>query len=198
MNPIFRIKADWARSPIALQSHEGLAIVDLPPIKIDSTDQKAREGAAAAVHLSVMRRFLSTDASHCVVLEDDAILKNDRAWLTWTDYDFFVPFAHNRIHLPEDSTVVVGKLPRYGAFAYLCSRQFAQRYSALLEQGGLADVLSHEAAKGLRFGSFVGNAVDHDNDAPSLVSEERRIAFLNKYPDQKKRKGWFKLPWRNV
>jgi hypothetical protein len=44
----------------------------------------------------------------------------------------------------------------------------------------------------LRFGSFAGNAVNHDNDAPSMISEERRLNFLEKYPDQK-RSRWFGL-----
>jgi hypothetical protein len=53
--------------------------------------------------------------------------------------------------------------------------------------------VSHHAAKGLRFGSFAGNAVNHDNDAPSMISEERRLNFLEKYPDQKRSKwlGFF-------
>ena len=192
MHIVYRIKADWDRSPVALATHQGLNIVDIEPIKIDATDQAQRESAANLVHKKVMKRFLEDGHPYCVVLEDDAILSGDKAWLGFTDFDFFIPFSHNRRHLPEDNRIRIGKLPKYGAFAYLCSRTFAQRYVETLEKGGLADVVSHHAAKGLRFGSFAGNAVNHDNDAPSMISEERRLNFLEKYPDQK-RSRWFGL-----
>lgn len=187
MHTIYRIKADWDRSPKALASHEGLNITDIEPVKIDSTAQVKRENGANLVHTKVMKIFLSAGLEYCVVLEDDAILSSNRDWLSFTEFDFFIPFAHNRRHLPEDFTIRHKKLPKYGAFAYLCSRAFALRYLECLEQGGLADVVSHSAAKSLRFGSYAGNAVNHDNDAPSMISEERRLEFLQKYPDQKKR-----------
>lgn len=190
MHTIYRIKADWDRSPKALASHQGLLITDVEPVKIDSTAQTKRENGANLVHTKVMKIFLDTGRDFCVVLEDDAILSTNREWLSFTDFDFFIPFAHNRRHLPEDFTIRNKKLPKYGAFAYLCSRPFALRYLETLEQGGLADVVSHTAAAGLRFGSYAGNAVNHDNDAPSMISEERRLEFLQKYPDQKKR-SWF-------
>lgn len=190
MHLIYRIKADWDRSPKALASHEGLIITDVEPVRIDSTSQEKRENGATLVHTKVMKIFLASALDYCVVLEDDAILSSNREWLSFTDFDFFIPFAHNRRHLPEDFTIRNSKLPKYGAFAYLCSRQFALNYLECLENGGLADVVSHQAAKGLRFGSFAGNAVNHDNDAPSMISEQRRLDFLQKYPDQKKR-SWF-------
>jgi hypothetical protein len=189
-HPVYRIKADWDRSPSALASHQGLPIIDVAPIKIESSDQSSRERAAVEVHLKVMNLFLSSNAPFCVVLEDDAILSGKKDWLGFTDFDFFIPFSHNRVHVEPDYTIRVGKLPKYGAFAYLCSREFAERYVAKLLAGGLADVVSHEAARGLRFGSFVGNAVNHDNEAPSMISEERRLKFLDSHPDQKY-KNWF-------
>jgi hypothetical protein len=190
---IYRIKADWPRSPAALKSHEGLNIIDIEPVKIVKTDQANRENGATAVHKKVMKIFLETDADFCVVLEDDAILTGHNEWLNFNNFDFFIPFAHNRLHLEVDLTIRNGKLPKYGAFAYLCSRQFAERYIDLLERGGLADVVSHKAAKGLRFGSFAGNAVNHDNEAPSMISEARRQQFLLKHPSQKKQPWWKRL-----
>lgn len=183
---IYRIKADWDRSPKALQSHAGLNIINIEPVKIEEIDQANRENGATAVHKKVMKVFVESNAPFCVVLEDDAILTAHKDWLTFSQFDFFIPFSHNRIHVDVDLTIRNGKLPKYGAFAYLCSREFALRYIALLEQGGLADVVSHKAAEGLRFGSFAGNAVNHDNEAPSMISEERRKNFLKKHPDQKK------------
>ncbi len=186
-HPIYRIKADWARSPIALQSHSGLKIIDVDPVKVEELDQSKRENGATAVHKKVMGIFLASNTPFCVVLEDDAIIMPVRDWLSFTQFDFFIPFAHNRVHLPQDDTIRIGKLPKYGAFAYLCSRQYALRYHEFLEKGGLADVVSHAAAKGLSFGSYAGNAVNHDNEAPSMISEERRKDFLKKYPGQKPR-----------
>jgi hypothetical protein len=193
MTTVFRIKANFERSPLALASHEGLAIVDIPQIIIEATLQSERERAAREVHANAMRAFLLTEESHCAVLEDDAILCPNRDWISFKDYDFFIPFSHNRKHLPIDLRIRDGKLPKYGAFAYQCSREFAHRYLAELERGGLADVVSHVAAKGLRFGSYAGNLVNHDNEAPSLISEERRLAFLQRYPDQKPRSIWSRL-----
>ena len=190
MHRIYRIKADWDRSPVALASHVGLNILDIEPVKIDAENQAKRENGATLVHAKVMRVFLESGEPSCVVLEDDAILATNHQWLSFTDFDFFIPFSHNRIHLDEDYTIRHQKLPKYGAFAYLCSRAFALKYLDLLSQGGLADVISHDAARGLRFGSFTGNAVNHDNDARSMISEDRRKEFLKKYPDQKKR-TWF-------
>jgi hypothetical protein len=188
---IYRIKADWDRSPKALQSHQGLSLTDIEPVKIEEIDQANRENGATAVHKKVMKIFVESGAPFCVVLEDDAILSEHKEWLAFTQFDFFIPFAHNRIHLDVDLTIRNNKLPKYGAFAYLCSREFALRYIDLLEKGGLADVVSHKAAQGLRFGSFAGNAVNHDNEAPSMISEDRRKNFLKKHPDQKK-SSWFK------
>jgi hypothetical protein len=185
MHTIYRIKAEWDRSPAALATHEGLVMTDIEPVKIDSSAQAQRENGATLVHKKVMTRFISDGFDYCVVLEDDAILSGDKAWLSFTDFDFFIPFAHNRRHLAEDNRIRHGKLPKYGAFAYLCSRAFALRYLEFLEKGGLADVVSHRAARGLRYGSFQGNAVNHDNAAPSMISEARRLDFLEKYPDQK-------------
>jgi hypothetical protein len=188
---IYRIKADWDRSPKALESHKGLNIIDIDPVKIEEIDQAKRENGATAVHKKVMNIFIESNAPFCVVLEDDAILTEHKEWLAFTQFDFFIPFAHNRIHLDIDLTVRTNKLPKYGAFAYLCSREFALRYIELLKEGGLADVVSHKAAQGLRFGSFAGNVVNHDNEAPSMISEERRKNFLKKHPDQKK-SSWLK------
>ncbi len=182
---VIRIRADFDRSPLALASHIGLNIVDIPQVKIVSQEQSDRERAARAVHSSAMKYFLSTNEQHCVVLEDDAILIEERDWIEFTNYDFFIPFGHNRKHLDPDLSIREGKLPKYGAFAYLCSRVFAERYDQLLQLDGLADVVSHTAARGLRFASYLGHAVNHDNDAPSLISEERRLKFLEKFPDQK-------------
>jgi hypothetical protein len=181
---IYRIRADFDRSEVALKSHEGLDIFDLPQIKINSSSQSERENAARQVHKNAMDSFLLSNADFAVVLEDDAILTEYKEWMNFTDFDFFVPFAHNRLHLPIDLTIRQGKLPKYGAFAYLCSRAFAERYREELTKPGLADVHSHVAAKGLRSGSFVGNAVNHDNEAPSLISEARRLSFLKKHPNQ--------------
>jgi hypothetical protein len=107
--------------------------------------------------------------------------------MRFTEFDLFLPFSHNREHVPMDARIRVGKLPRYGAFAYLCSRRYAHRYHELLQRGGLADVISHTAARGMRFASFAGNAVNHDNDAPSLISEDRRKKFLAANPTSAQR-----------
>jgi hypothetical protein len=181
---IYRIKADWDRSPLALRSHEGLQITDISPVKVDELGKEERENGATAVHKKVMKIFLESRNRFCVVLEDDAILTRHHEWLSFEEFDFFVPFSHNRLHLEVDLTIRKNKLPKYGAFAYLCSREFAERYVQLLEAGGVADIVSHEAARGLRFGSYAGNIVNHDNEAPSMISEERRIQFLKKFPDQ--------------
>jgi hypothetical protein len=181
---IYRIRADFDRSEVALTSHLGLPIIDVPQIQIDASLQSERERAARDVHKKVMDIFLQSNADFAVVLEDDAILTSSKEWINFTDFDFFVPFSHNRLHLPIDLKIKHGKLPKYGAFAYLCSRSFAQRYSQELAKPGLADVLSHAAAKGLKFGSYAGNAVNHDNEAKSMISEERRLSFLKKHPNQ--------------
>jgi hypothetical protein len=181
---IIRIKAPIDRSPVALESHAGLPIIDIDQVQINGDSQSEREQAARQVHRNAMERFLKTEAPFAVVLEDDAILTSSKEWMLMTEYDFFIPFAHNRIHLPIDTKIREGKLPKYGAFAYLCSRKFAENYFQALAAPGLADVISHEAARGLRIGSYTGNSVNHDNEAISMISETRRIAFLEKHPDQ--------------
>jgi hypothetical protein len=177
---VIRIKANLDRSPLALESHKGLVIHDIPPVEITELEMQRKENGATLVHANAMRTFLSTDWKYVVVLEDDAILNEDKEWLSYEMFDFFVPFAHNRLHLDSNKRIREKKLPKYGAFAYLCSRDFATRYLHLLEIGGLADVVSHKAASGLRYGSYAGNLVNHDNDAPSMISEDRRKAYLKK------------------
>jgi hypothetical protein len=184
---VYRIMPEVIRSPRAFASHADLEIVDVAPVVAESLDQSQREHAAVHAHAKVMEALLSSGRPYCVVLEDDAILGPDRTWMRFLDYDLFLPFSHNREHVPMDSRIREGQLPRYGAFAYLCSRRYAERYHQLLLKGGLADVISHHAAKGMRYASFAGNAVNHDNDAPSLISEDRRKAFLAANPTSARR-----------
>jgi hypothetical protein len=187
IHPIYRIMPKFIRSARAFESQRDLTIIDVEPIVIEELAQEQREKAAVHAHAKVMRAFLDSGHEFCVVLEDDAIVGSSREWMTLTNFDLFIPFSHNREHVPEDCRIRVGRLPRYGAFAYLCSRRYAERYHELLLLGGLADVLSHDAAKGMHYGSYAGNAVNHDNEAPSMISEERRKAFLDKNPTSAKR-----------
>jgi hypothetical protein len=184
---VYRIMPGIVRSPRAYASHQGLEIVDVAPVVIEDLNQSQREHAAVHAHAKVMAAFLASGRPYCVVLEDDAIVGADRTWMRFLDYDLFLPFSHNREHVPMDTRIREGKLPRYGAFAYLCSRRYAERYHRLLLKGGLADVISHHAARGMRYASYAGNAVNHDNDAPSLISEDRRNAFLAANPTSSKR-----------
>ena len=124
-----------------------------------------------------MRAFLDSGEPLAVVLEDDAILEPDRSWMRLQGFDLFIPFAHNRVHRSRSRTIRPGVLPRFGSFAYLCSRAFAARYLPRLLKGEVADHASHRAAAGLVTGSFAGNLVNHDNEAHSLISESRRMTL---------------------
>jgi GR25 family glycosyltransferase involved in LPS biosynthesis len=175
---IFRINSPGPiRSRRAHATQLGLEINDVDAVQPKSEERRAREIACSLAHASVMRKFLESDADFAVVLEDDAILGNDKTWMSFTGFDLFMPFQSNRQHREADTRIRHGVVPKWGMFAYLASRAFAVKYAPLLEAGIVADVAHREAAKGLKIGSFVGNAVNHDNQSVSTISEERRRQF---------------------
>jgi hypothetical protein len=178
---VFRILPEGPhRSAVAIVSHAGLDIVDIPAVPPEADTLQARERATSLAHANVMRSFLESDADFAVVLEDDAILCDDRSWMAYTDFDLFIPFGHNRQHRPPNATIQHGKLPTYGAFAFRCSRRFALGFLPRLLAGEIADHALHRAAAGFRVASFFGNLVNHDNQCASLISEERRKRFIGK------------------
>lgn len=175
---IFRIKPDCIRSHCAFLSQAHIDVVDIPAVIPSGRGRRSKEMAASLAHASCMRRFLDTDHTHTVVLEDDAILEPDCSWMTFKEFDIFIPFSQNRRLVAPNTTIDRGRLPRRGAFAYLCSRRYAGRYLPYLLAGEKADRASHLAATGLVCGSFVGNLVNHDNTSFSMISERRRKMFL--------------------
>ena len=166
------------RSPRAIETHAGLEIRDFPPVVAQEDTVRDKEIAASLAHAQVMRVFLDSDADFAVVLEDDALLAADRSWMAFTDYDLFLPYAHNREHRPPDTRIRDGVLPQFGAFAYLCSREFATWYLPRLLAGEVADHAMQRAARRLRRASFSGNLVNHDNECVSGISESRRMMFV--------------------
>lgn len=175
---IYRITPTFARSNRALDSQAGLPITEIPAVVPKEDTKREREIAVSFAHAAAIQAFLATDAPFATILEDDAILSPNRDWLEFTQFDLFIPFANNRDQLPEDSTIRIGLLPRFGAFAYRCSRLFAERYLPRLLAQEITDNANHDAAQGLRFASFAGNLVNHDNHSPSQVCEARRRHYL--------------------
>lgn len=169
------------RSPKAISSHAGIDIRDLPSAQASGNTIRDREIAASLAHAGALRAFLDSEADFAIVLEDDAILAGNRDWMSFTNYDIFLPYCHNREHRPADESIRDGVLPQFGTFAYLCSRKFAVRYLPRLLAGEVADHALQKTADGLRKASFAGNLVNHDNDSVSWISEERRV-FMGGQP----------------
>lgn len=176
---IYRIMPPMPRSPRAMQSQKGLHVTEVPWVTARGSRTRDKELAASSAHAHVMEEFLKSSAGFAVVLEDDAILNEDRSWMGFREFDLFLPYAQNRAHLAPDSTVRQGVLPKYGTFAYLCSRQLAVAYLSLLRTGRVADHALQAAAAGMRTGSFAGNLVNHDNQCSSLISEHRRRQYAH-------------------
>ena len=175
---IFRIMPrGLVRSQRAVETHAGLDLTDVEAVTPAENSTRGREIACSQAHAKVMEQFLDSDADFAVVLEDDAILDADRAWMSIAEFDLLIPYAENRKHRAPSTTIRHGKLPEYGTFAYLCSRKFAAAFIPRLTAGGIADHALHRAAKALRVASFAGNLVNHDNQSNSLISEGRRLKF---------------------
>lgn len=186
-HPIYRIWPGFVRSQKAFDSWQELHLINVPAVKaIYPQDLRSRERACSQAHANALRLFLATEASHCVVIEDDAILIN-KDWLSYCDFDYFIPFTANRLEIPgRHLTIRHGALPWFGAQAYVASRRFAEKYIPLLEAGGVTDVVNLEGSIGLRTGSFASNGIIHDNNAISMISEARRQRHVgNKLKAQK-------------
>lgn len=178
--PIYRIQpTPPMRSRVAAGSQLKLFARDFPAVAASDGSLRSRERATSLAHAGVVRAFLESEAELVVVLEDDAIVGAELNWMGLTEFDLFLPFSHNREHRPFNPTVRCGVLPKYGAFAYLCSRKLAARMLPRLLAGEVADHALHRAAAGLRVGCLAGNAVNHDNQCSSMVSEGRRKKFAH-------------------
>jgi hypothetical protein len=154
--------------------------VEVAAVPPEEDTMRGKERAATLAHANVMRAFLNGDKEYAVVLEDDALLGSDRSWMNFTEFDLFIPFSHNRESRSPDTRIQHGILPASGAFAYLCSRRFAEKHLELLLSGEIADHSLMKAGQGLNVASFAGNLVNHDNHCTSLISEKRRLHFLRK------------------
>lgn len=173
-HPILRIWPGYVRSPKHAASVAGLEIIDVPAgIPADPGDKQSRELACTQGHCHAMRAFLESDWPFCVVFEDDAIV-HDRAWMSFTEFDLFMPFVHPGAYTPPAFEIVPGKLPWRGTQAYLASRNFAEAYLPLLAAGGISDHAYHVAVRGLNCGRYAGNVVQHDLHAPSMICNDRR------------------------
>lgn len=174
---IYRIWPGHVRSQKAFDSWKNFSVIDVPAVHaVDADNLGSRQRACSQAHANALRLFLATNHNHCVVIEDDAVLL-DHSWLSFTDYDCFIPFVSHRDETPgQDFQIRLSVLPRYGTQAYIASRRFAEAYIPLLESGGTADAVNLEACIGLRSASFASNAVIHDNDAISTISEPMRLA----------------------
>jgi hypothetical protein len=176
--PVFRIWPGSIRSLRAFQSWQSVSVINVPAVEPgDPKAFRSRELACSQAHANALRQFLQTGAPHGVIIEDDVVLFH-RNWLSFTEYDYFQPFASNRDETPgADFSIREGVLPKFGTQAYLASRRFAEAYIPLLESGGVADHVNLDAASGLRVGSYPSNGVIHDTSAPSMISEERRRGY---------------------
>jgi len=175
--PLFRIKPEALRSQLALLSQTPHEWIDVQAVDAVRPLRREREIAASLAHAKALEAFLATDAPFGVVIEDDAILAPNTAWMLF-EYDYFVPFGHNRKKRAANTIIEEGFVPKSGAFAYVASRRFARACLPRLHAGEVADKAMRRAAEGMRIGSFRGNLVNHDNRSPSMICEERRLKFL--------------------
>lgn len=175
---ILRIIPPKERSAEALASLEGITYGGIPMVTPHGWNLKAKERACSLSHLECIRAFLRGEEEYGVILEDDAIIRG-KEWMGYK-YDLFIPFANHRKMLAPDYRVVEGHIPFYGMQAYQFSRRFAERYEKALADGGIADHCQHNAASGLRIGSYWGNVVQHDLFCNSLIDEQRRKWHLER------------------
>lgn len=196
---IYRIWPGYVRSQRAFDSWRGFAVADIPSVEPQIPDSlMSRERACSQAHANVLRAFLATKDSHCVVIEDDVTLVNTE-WLGYTSFDYFQPFAANRDETPgQDFSILYEQIPFYGAQGYIASRCFAEAYIPLLEAGGIADIVNLEACIGLKAGSFASNGIIHDNCAASLISEERRLVFSRGDANHTFKKPSVKARWKRI
>lgn len=181
MHQIFRIWPGFIRSEKAYQSLRSLRhVYDIPAVISTSQSTSDRSLACTKSHARALMLFLSTETSHAVVLEDDAILNGPHDWLGFTEFDLFLPFASNRARVLPDTTVL-DRLPEWGSHAYLVSRAFAEELLRVLQTGAVSDHAIKRVAKlpdrQWKIGSYAGNVVRHDCDVPSMIDESRRLYF---------------------
>jgi hypothetical protein len=175
--PIYRIWPGRVRSQKAVDSWLDLPVIDIPAVKAqDPADIRSRERACSQAHANVLRAFLATDASHCIVIEDDVILC-DRRWLSLTGFDYFLPFInHRHERAGRNFSILSGVMPEFGNQAAVVSRRFAEALLPRLESGVIADHANRQIP-GMRVGCYASNAVVHDTGAASTISEERRMGY---------------------
>lgn len=185
--PIYRIWPGKVRSQRAYRSWKGHALVDVPAVMAAKPEEyESRQQACSLSHAKVLREFLKTRQTHCIVIEDDAVLLNP-CWLACRAFDLFMPFVSTRDETPgKDFRVRRNVLPKFGTQAYIASRRFAEAYIPLLEDGGFADLVNSIAAINLRSASFASNAIVHDNNAVSMIAEDKRQQFFARRASQRR------------
>jgi hypothetical protein len=183
--PIFRIWPGRVRSQRAVDSWKEFAVTDIPAVTAqDPKDMRSRERACSQAHANVLKAFLATDASHCIVIEDDVILC-DRRWLSFTEFDYFLPFINHRIERASARCwILPGVMPQFGNQAAVVSRRFAEAMLPRLEAGVIADHANRQIA-GMRVGCYASNGIIHDTAAASIISEDRRTSLCVRTPSSK-------------
>jgi len=184
-HPIFRIWPGRVRSQRAVDSWKEFPVIEIPSVMAaDPANMRSSEIACSQAHANVLRAFLATDATHCIVIEDDVILC-DRRWLSFTRFDYFLPFInHRREGAGRNFTVLPGVMPEYGNQAAVVSRRFAEAFLPRLESGVIADHANRQIP-GMRVGCYVSNGIIHDTGAASTISEERRAGYRARTPASK-------------
>ena len=183
--PIYRIWPGRVRSQRAVESWKDFAVIDIAAVKAaDPADIRSRERACSQAHANVLRAFLATSASHCIVIEDDVILC-DRRWLSFTELDYFLPVInHRHERAGRNFSILWGMMPEFGNQAAVVSRRFAEALLPRLEAGVIADHANRQIP-GMRVGCYASNAIIHDTGAASTISEERRIGYRVRTPSSK-------------
>ena len=184
-HPVYRIWPGRIRSPGAVASWKEFAVVDIPAVTAqDPADMRSRERACSQAHANVLRAFLATDATHCIVIEDDVILR-DRVWLSFTEFDYFLPFInHRRPHAGGNFSILRGVMPEFGNQAAVVSRRFAGALLPRLDAGVVADHANRQIS-GMCVGCYASNGIIHDIAAASTICEDRRASLRSRAPSSK-------------
>lgn len=188
-HPIFRIDIGHIRSQRAYASWSKHDVIDVPAVIVGSDSLAEREAAGCQSHIRCLKEFLKTNRPYGIVIEDDAILMGD-AWCSYGGYDLFYPFSNNRSRESGNEYTLLtraGILPLYGSQAYIASRRYAVEFIKELETGlapDHADIIAARRLENPRIASYARNAVLHDLDAISIMSEDRRQGFLAEGKDR--------------
>jgi hypothetical protein len=165
-HPIYRLQCEQNRSVKAAESLRGLFVrnVSMARSENESNDISYHESLFNA-QAHAFRHFLTTSASHAIIIEDNVIL-HDKKWLCLRKFDYFQPLANDMYGSLKDHFINRHDIHDRRPVACIVSRRFAKACLRLHEVGTCFKRISLLASKGLPVGNDECDGVTLDRDAP--------------------------------